>query len=245
MPSPLSRRALWMQKLADEVALGISEQIRDGSLPQGAPLPSFEDLCAHYITTQAVVERALHDLSDVGLIKPEPDGGFHVAASAPTHSEFTLPEDATERLEDVLSILELRLGIESEGAALAAARRDASQMEEIAAAEQAYSDASRTADRTAQADFRFHRSIAAASGNPYLLELMDYLGPLLIPRMRLPQSTSTTPDALVQKTLVEHAALVEAIYQKDADAARRAMRAHLARTIETMRDIGTAKDSEI
>ena len=37
----------------------------------------------------------------------------------------------------------------------------------------------------AQADFRFHLAIGSASGNHYFRELTEYLGPLLIPRMRV------------------------------------------------------------
>lgn len=241
MSRPLSRRALWLHKLAGEVARGLTEQIEDGRLPPGAALPSIDDLAARFVTTHAVVERAMHDLSDQGSVVADPQGAFHVSPAPKTRSEFTVPKTAPGRLEDVLFILELRLGFEIEGAALAATRRDAAQMEAITAAAQTYADAVQTGEGTAQADFRFHRCIAAAAGNPYLLELLDYLGPLLIPRMRVPLTSSTAPDAPMQRSLAEHAEIVGAIKAQDVEAARQAMRAHLARTIKMMRGISAAE----
>jgi DNA-binding FadR family transcriptional regulator len=238
MSRPLSRRALWLHKLAGEVARGLTEQIEDGRLPPGAALPSIDDLAARFVTTHAEVEQAMHDFSDQGSVVADPQGAFHVSPAPKTRSEFTVPKTARGRLEDVLFILELRLGF---NAALAATRRDAAQMEAITAAAQTYADAVRTGEGTAQADFRFHRCIAAAAGNPYLLELLDYLGPLLIPRMRVPLTSTTAPDAPMQRSLAEHAEIVGAIKAQDVEAARQAMRAHLARTIKMMRGISAAE----
>jgi GntR family transcriptional repressor for pyruvate dehydrogenase complex len=249
MSKPHSRRALWIQRLTNEVSLGVTQQIRDGALPPRAPLPSLEVMPVLSITTHTVIERAQKNPSDTGLIAQAAGGGYCVSASPQPVHECALPDTAPDRLEDVLAILELRLGLEAEGPALAAERRDAHQMAAIKAAAQAHADSTRTTSaahrrRTggAQADFRFHRAVAEASGTPDFLDLLDYLGPFLIPRMRVPLPVSTAPDAPIQKAMAEHADRMDAIRTQDGDTARRAMRAHLARTMDMICEVDVTGD---
>jgi DNA-binding transcriptional regulator YhcF (GntR family) len=144
MSKPHSRRALWIQRLTNEVSLGVTQQIRDGALPPRAPLPSLEVMPVLSITTHTVIERAQKNPSDTGLIAQAAGGGYCVSASPQPVHECALPDTAPDRLEDVLAILELRLGLEAEGPALAAERRDAHQMAAIKAAAQAHADSTRT-----------------------------------------------------------------------------------------------------
>lgn len=237
MGKPVSRRTLWLQKLAGEVIHDITEQIRGGVLQPGERL-SLEALAADHVTSLSVVERALSDMAEAGTLVRDGEG-FRIAPDPGTSSEFAVPDDASDRIEDILAILELRMGLEAEGAALAAERRSAEDMAEIEAAAQAYVEAVHKNEGTGRADFRLHRAIAAASGNPYLLDLFDHLGPLLIPRMRVRISPSTEPKSPARRSMAEHDSLVAAIRAMDAVAARGAMQAHLKRTIELIRSLGT------
>lgn len=78
--------------------------------------------------------------------------------------------------------------------------------------------------------------MAEATGNHYVLEFVDYLGPLMIPRMRpaLAAAGALTPADL-DRARQEHRAIIDAIAARDPDAARAAMHAHLGRVAARLR----------
>jgi len=69
-------------------------------------------------------------------------------------------------LDEVLTVLELRIAVESEAAALAALRRTDEQRDAV------------------EPDFQFHLQIAKARDNVRFIELMATLGGSMIPRAR-------------------------------------------------------------
>ncbi|WP_172292019.1 FadR/GntR family transcriptional regulator [Pseudoruegeria sp. HB172150] len=240
MSSGLSRRALWMHKLATEVARHLDERIASGAIPEGAKLPDRDALAGEFVTSLGVIDRALEILVSRGQIRELPNGSFVVLGTAlPTHG-FEIPGAFGAIKQDVIAIMELRMGVELVAAALAAERRDDMQLTAIQNAKEAYKLA--VADKTGmpQADLRFHLSIAAASGNTYILDLLEYLGPLLIPRLRMaiPVPGQDASDRNLTASVAEHAAIVEAIEKANVDAARNAMRMHLTRSIAFIQGVG-------
>ena len=231
-----SRRALWMQKLTDEVVRGLSGRIRAGALRTGAALPGVPALMAEFVTSEGVVTRALEQLQAKGLIAPDGQGGWTVARPA-LEGGLAVPDAQAATIADVLAVLELRIGLDSEAAALAAERRDAAQMAAIRAADDAYGAACEAGQGLARADYLVHLSIAEAANNRYHRDLTDYLGPLLIPRMRVSLGDGPGGTANARAARREHAAVVAAIKAQDPDAARGAMRAHLVRAMEMIRGL--------
>lgn len=238
-PGYLSRRTLWMQKLSDEVVRGITQRIREGDLHTGAPLPDRDTLASEYVTSDGVIDRAIERLMHQGLITPGPEGGFVVAGYPASEERFEIPQADKATLDDVIAVLELRIGIESEAAALAAERRTDAQLAAIRAAAEEHARAERT---PARADFAFHLAIGAATGNRYFRELTEYLGPLLIPRMRVAMLDGDPATGSLAQSQYEHGAIVEAIAARDADAARAAMQRHLQQTIERIRALTPSGD---
>lgn len=236
MGQSLSRRALWMQKLADEVARGIALQVQTGALAPGSVLPPRQALAAEFVTSEGVIERALDDLAARGTLSDEGAGRYRVAPAPPRERGFELPGGFGEARDDVVAILELRMGVELVSAALAAERCSGAELEKIRSAQADLAQAAALGTGIAQADFRFHRAIAEASGNPYILDLLEYLGPLLIPRMRIAPPVDAADRAHdLQVSRAEHDRIVDAIAARDPDAARVAMREHLARNLGTIR----------
>lgn len=228
MATATSRRALWLQKIADEVATQVRRRIAEGTVRPGQSPGTRDALAAEFVTSTSVIDRALDDLAEEGVLVAS-GSGFVVAMNPPTSDGFAISPAQT--MQDVRSILELRLGLETVSASLAAERRTAMHLAEIEAAAAAFADA--PAEAAAQADIRFHRAIASASDNSYLLDLLDYLGPLLMPRKRmpLPPTPGATGDGNLEQSVREHAVILAAISGGNAESARRAMRDHLLRTL--------------
>lgn len=234
----LSRRALWMRKLSDEVARGIAEKIRSGALTTGMPLPDRTSLTAEFVTSDGVVDRAVETLVDNGLVIRESDGVLRISGFPAREEGFAVPHSDQATLDDVIAILELRIGIECEAAALAAQRRTEEQMEAIRAALAHFEDPVTGETTPGRADFIFHRTIGEASGNRYFQDLVEYLGPLFIPRMRVAflAGERAEGDANLGHARAEHRDIVAAIERQDPEGARQAMRRHLDRTLALMRN---------
>lgn len=215
--------------LAQAVVAGVKSRILDGSLAPGSKLPSEAQLSEEYAVSRTVVREAVTRLRAEGMVETfQGSGSFVLAMPDPT--SFTVEASAIRTHADVLAMIDFRLGIESEAAYLAAMHRTSDGADEVRAALAAFSTAG--PEEAVEADFAFHRAVAAASGNRFYLELLDSIGPMMImlPRTRLPEEFSHTDAAHVERVRREHDNVAAAVIAGDAETARAAMRVHLGNT---------------
>src|SRR5262249_3544259 len=155
-------------------------------------------------------------------------------SAAPQQAPFRIDPDGMRSLEDVLHVMELRLGVEIESAGLAAERATRSQLRAIAAALEAMDRAAAQGQDASDQDLELHRAIAEATGNSQFPRFLQFIGRHLIPRRivsGMPQSMGGR-EAYLKLLQTEHRAIVDAIQSRDAKAAREAMRRHLTRAVE-------------
>lgn len=215
--------------LAQRVVAGVKDKIFAGDLPPGHKLPSETELVEEFGVSRTVVREAVTRLRAEGLVETfQGRGSFVLAVPEPT--SFTVESAAIRSHHDVLDMIDFRLGIECEAAALAAARADAAGAQNVRTALTEFTEAA--PEDAVEADFRFHRAVAAASGNRFYLDLLDSLGPMMImlPRTRLGDTHSITDAAHAERILREHDAIATAVVDGDPELARAAMRLHLGNT---------------
>lgn len=215
--------------LAQRVVAGLKDKIFAGDLPPGHKLPSETELVDEFGVSRTVVREAVTRLRAEGLVETfQGRGSFVLAVPAPT--SFTVESAAIRTHHDVLDMIDFRLGIECEAAALAAARVDAAAAAAVRAALTEFTGAA--PEDAVEADFRFHRAVAAASGNRFYLDLLDSLGPMMImlARTRLGDTHSITDVGHAERVHREHDAVAAAVIDGDPELARAAMRLHLGNT---------------
>jgi GntR family transcriptional regulator, transcriptional repressor for pyruvate dehydrogenase complex len=215
--------------LAQRVVAGLKERILEGDLAPGSKLPSEAELIEAYAVSRTVVREAVTRLRAEGLVETfQGRGSFVLTVPEPT--SFQLEATAIRSHHDVLAMVDFRLGVESEAAALAATRVDATGARGIRDALAAFAAAE--PEHAVEADFAFHRAVAAASGNRFYLDLLDSLGPMMImlPRTRLTDAHSLTDATHVERVAREHDNVAAAVLAGDPDTARAAMRVHLGNT---------------
>jgi DNA-binding FadR family transcriptional regulator len=220
--------------LAHGVVTGLKSRILDGSLAPGSKLPSEAELIEEYGVSRTVVREAVTRLRAEGLVETfQGRGSFVLAVPEPT--SFTVEASAIRSHRDVLAMVDFRLGVESEAAYLAAAHRTAEAAERVRLALESFSAAG--PDEAVEADFAFHRAVAAATGNRFYVDLVDSLGPMMIllPRTRLPEEFSLTDAAHVERVQREHDNVAAAVLAGDPETARAAMRVHLGNTRRRLR----------
>jgi len=215
------------QRLYERVAEQIVERIQSGEIAPGQRLPAERDLAKALGVSRPVVREALIALEVGGLVEVRTGAGAFVC-KAPA-SRLTL--NAGDSPSDILNA---RMLIEGEIAALAAERASALPVETIAATVEAMRRDHDEGRDWRSADLAFHLAVALATGNAALAGVVEQLwqaqyGPvfaLLSQRVRLEQNWPAT--------LAGHEAVLEAIRAQNANQARKAMLAHLSQVLDVM-----------
>src|SRR6478752_9227548 len=107
--------------LAERVMAQLGAEIRGGRLAPGARLPTEQELTSTMGVSRTVVREAVAALRADGLVVTRRGSGAYVADN-PTASPFRIVAPQLGRIEDVLAVMELRLAVEVEAAALASER---------------------------------------------------------------------------------------------------------------------------
>lgn len=224
------------RSLALEVVEALRAPIRDGRVEPGTKLPSEGEVMAAFGVSRTVVREALSKLQASGLVATRHGVGSFVVGRG-DEAAFRIGPQQLETLRDVIAMLELRIGVETEAAGLAAQRRTAANLAVMRQALDEFA-ASVEAGRDAVApDFRFHSEIARATQNAHFANLLETLGARIIPRARL-DPAAAIDDArrtYLRRVNAEHESIHDAIARQDADGARAAMRTHLANSRERRR----------
>ena len=258
---PLPTAGRRPRKLALALVDGLGERIRDGRLRPGDRLPTEAAIMLEFGVSRTVVREAISKLQASGLVRTRHGVGSFVEDLGPPAGDaagFRIGPAQVATLRDVVALLELRIGVETEAAGLAAQRRSAEHLAAMRAALDAMHLAVEAGDSAVPADFQFHLEIASATGNLHFAQLMAALGSSVIPRARLeaagagPAGTATPGAerataaaesaaaaaerlAYLRRVQVEHESIFDAIAAQDPDAARAAMRTHLANSRERRR----------
>lgn len=235
MNSPLASPRRKHRSLALDLVDRLGDRIRDGRLPEGAKLPTEAEIVEEFGVSRTVVREAISKLQAAGVVETRHGIGTFVLGLG-EGAAFRIDREQLNTLRDVVALLELRIGIETEAAALAALRRTPENLVAMRVALKAFAEAVEAGSSAVGPDFQFHLEIARATQNDHFTRLMNSLGATLIPRARL-NSEVIDDERLdyLRRVNGEHDSIVDAIEAQDGEAARAAMRTHLANSRERRR----------
>ncbi len=160
------------------VLSGLGARIVSGALEPGRVL-TLDGVGTEYAVSRSVAREAIRVLESMGLVASRRRVGITIQARTrwnvfdPRVIRWRL--DGGDRAEQLLSLSELRRGIEPVAASLAAERADGEQCRILAAAVSDMVVHGRSGDLEAylRADTLFHRTLLEASGNEMLRALDD------------------------------------------------------------------------
>jgi len=230
------------QNLTDRVAALLREEITGGKFQPGDVLAPEQVIAERLGVSRTVVREAVSRLKVDGMVASKQGRGLTVLSNRKS-SVLRLPAVAGKDAEEVLSMVELRLGFDIEAAAFAARRRDDGDLVVMRAALGDMAAALHLDDIASgtEADFRFHRAIAQAAHNPNYLSFFDFLGELYQRNLLVARGSSARSAGRAEQAQKEHEAIFAAIEGSDADAARTAVRRHIENTGERMRSRSAGK----
>jgi GntR family transcriptional repressor for pyruvate dehydrogenase complex len=212
--------------------------IVSGRLAAGELLPRETDLAAQFGVSRGVARECVRGLEERGLVSVKHGRGATVNHEA-RWSAFD-PDILAARLEGgeaakiLAEILECRRILEIAAVGVAAERATTDDLEKLshafarmtASAERAHGNPA-AENLYHEADIAFHRALLAATGNRVLGNITEPVHRAFATARR----PLARPERRLERSLPEHQRILSAVAQRDPEAAREAMRAHLA-TIE-------------
>jgi len=228
---------------SDQVFEQISAFIQSGRFPPGARLPAERDLGQMFNTSRQTIREAIYRAELVGLIEVRHGAGTFVAAAKPGAASKPVNELIKIEAGKVGEFFEIRRALEGWCAAQAA---KAGRNPHLAVMK-ARLDAMRTLDVTSEAweenDIEFHAALAAATGNPLVVRMMEIMRESFMAFYRLKRYIPTREE---QKLIWQHHADVyEAVRRRSPERARAAIIAHMdfieAKLAESLEEFGAGK----
>jgi DNA-binding FadR family transcriptional regulator len=204
------------RKLHDRIAIEIGTEIVTGAIQPGDLLPTEADAIEKYAVSRTAYREAIRALSGKGLVLSRPKTGTRVnsrkdwALLDPEVISWMFARKPTP--EAIGALFELRLIIEPAAASLAARKRSEAQ---VVAMREALADMGKfglASVEGRQADGKFHSLILEATGNEFLVAMIDPI----VTAIRWTTLLKMEADRPPRDPMLLHSELFEAIESGEA-----------------------------
>lgn len=214
---------------SEKIVEMIVELISQGKLKPGEALPPERVLAQQLGVSRVALREAITSLGILGIVEKKWGKGNFISENVnkAIAQSFTKHLIISKQLE-IFEIMEARLAVESEIAALAAARRTEDDIEKISKALNDYLEASRMSIRRVEFDKELHNAIAKAAKN----KILEDLEHAIMSRSFEVIKITTRLGVAYKNTEEEHKKIVEAILEGNPERARKEMHKHIVNAIE-------------
>ncbi|WP_318204412.1 FadR/GntR family transcriptional regulator [Streptomyces sp. SCL15-4] len=218
--------------VTDEAIEKIKDMIVSGALRPGDRLPRESELAAGLGLSRNSLREAVRALSLIRILDVRQGDGTYVSSLDPQLLLEALSFVVDFHRDDtVLEFLAVRRILEPAATAMAAFRIGEAELDALSAGLDALGEAPSVEELVA-ADLEFHRSIVRRAGNSVLCSLLDGLSG---PTTRARIWRGLTQEDAVGRTLREHRAILGALRDRDAEAARSWATVHIASVEQWLR----------
>ena len=214
-------------RLYQTIARQLLEVFVSGRYKPGDRLPTERELAIQYNVSRPTIREAIIALEVQGFVEVRVGSGAYLKGLPDNNAPADFDVSAFE-------LTEARLLLEGEAAALAAPQITD---EELATLEQLIEEIARENERNAGteiADHQFHMTIARATRNSALVNLIDNLWSF---RAKSPETAllyAKARSANIKPVVDEHRVILDALRTRDPSTARAAMRAHLTAVLDSL-----------
>ncbi len=208
----------------------ISNLIRSGEFPIDSRLPTERELADRFDVSRPTIREAIIALEAKGEVEAKASSGVYVRENRSVIGDFTNGISAFE-------LLEARVLLEGEAAALAARMISPDELRELKQALDVIKLEGVEDDSASGADRQFHSIIAKATHNQVLTKVIALLWDLqenLDHINKAHRSVCANEDR--EMRIADHINIFDAIAYNDASAARNAMRSHFSDLLKSMHD---------
>lgn len=227
-------------RLSNAIVSDYLRKIGAGEIEPGAPLPPESVLCETYGVGRSVVREALQALDAKGFIVVRQGS---VATVAPKYHWHVLDQEFLEvtNAEEYFSLLqEARELLEPRLASIAATRASDEAIDEMAAINQRLAAVKDSPAQHAELDIAFHDAVARATDNAILVSMHSSITGL---GQRTRSASAAVPGA-IDRAVVWHQQIVDALRSRDSIGASAAMHLHLRQVRDELTRLDKSADSQ-
>jgi GntR family transcriptional repressor for pyruvate dehydrogenase complex len=217
-------------RLSVQVADALSAEISAARLVEGDRLPTEAALVEQFAVSRTVVREAVSRMKSLGLVESRQGSGVFVRRAE--FSPLNFDAGSAVSKQAVIQMVEVRRALETEVAALAASRRTKADIKHIRQAIGALDKAVRAGGDGVEEDVNYHRAIADAAQNPFLISTLDYLRQFLHGATRVTRANEARRADFARQVQLEHEAIAQAITLGDIVKARQAAACHMDNAIQ-------------
>ena len=227
--------------ITDEVVKRIQEQITSGKMKIGEKLPVEGEMQKAFGVGRSTVREAVRVLVAMGLVEMRTGLGAFVK-NIHEPSDAAIEDWMVENEERLVDLMDIRSLVESRAVELAIERGTPEEIEQIAEIHKAFEEAcsEHNVVKLAKLDEEFHKAIAKASKNVYLIRLLK----VIAGGLRDFRAQTFSHEKFMINALKPHAAVVDGLRRKDVKKAVDAMRMHMERSLHDLRVARRAHDSK-
>ena len=221
------------RRLSDQIVDQLVGMISRGELKIGDMLPPEPELMKQFGVGRSSIREAIGALSLIGIVNVRPGYGTQIVASDDTFLQKPLEWSTSIRNETVEELIEARIIIEEAVTGVAAIKATEEDIAELRDIIEQISAVKKNKKKTVPLDLLFHQTIARSSHNNVLLRTIYELRHLM--RVWLDQNATFVSNEDIDRLLIAHTEIIQAIQKRDADGARSAMRNHLLASSKNLR----------
>jgi GntR family transcriptional repressor for pyruvate dehydrogenase complex len=207
-----------------EVARRLLELLTGGDVAPGTRLPPERQLASALGVGRSAVREALAALEILGIVDVRPGSGTYLRGSASDLLPQTLRWGLMIGKQNTDQLNELRAGLESYTARLAADRISAEQLETLRGTTATMAESLEDLKAFVAADAAFHEVLATAADNAMLTDLLQVTRSLL----RVYNDRAVRDREDMEAAHAEHAKILAALKEGNGERAASAMVAHMA-----------------
>lgn len=223
-------------RLSDTVARQLEQRILEGALRAGDRLPAERELSLELGVSRPCLREAIQKLASKGLLYSRQGGGTFVAdqLNEAVASPWAQMLESHPALSD--DLLEFRTVLECQSAEWAAARATPADLLCLEAALKTAAQAveSLNAEAVAEADRAFHEALAEAAHNAFAAHMMSMVQGLLQKDILFNLGELISVPVASRMLIDQWTAIVDAVRQQHAAAARQAAGTHAGFFRETL-----------
>ena len=223
------------KKISEEIVNQIKQLISKGELKPGDRIPSERELATMLGVSRPSVREAIMVLEAMGFVESRQGGGTYVKALTEGSIMNPLAKLVEKRDPELLrSLAEVRMGLESWSAYLAAQRATNSDIAEMRRLYKVMEKQAAKGGWSPDVDAEFHYAITSASHNSLQMHVLDSIHSLFHATIQVALMEFYQQEGHVQLLLTHHHDIMEAIAAHDPELARKKMMEHLAMVEEKM-----------
>ena len=212
------------KRVYEDIVKQIRELIDEGRMKNGDQLPTEKELTETFKVSRASVREAIRTLESMGLVESRQGNGTFVIASSEESLVRPLAAALFQEKDHLIDIFYIRQIIEPHIAEIAAENATPEEIKELDAIMREHEENLAIGSHPITTDSAFHNYLARMTKNRVLERLLHAIVELL---------TETREEYLQnqdreQSSLHGHRDILAAIQSRDGNAAKLAMRRHLA-----------------